>query len=402
MGVAWRMPQRDWRTWQVMIQAYGECGDVRRAELAFASARQERSLTNAMFHAYALNGHLDKAKTAFDSMAYKDVVAWTAMLTAYAQKGHTPDMKLVFDEMPEKNIVSWNAVVAAYTQNEELELGIQAFSRIPKWSVPSCNVILQAYAERRQLSEAVDTFHGMPERDVVSWTALLMIYAQSKLLEEAKRTFLLMPWRTVISWTGMVSAYAHHGILSEARQAFEAMPWKNLVSWNVVLEAYARNVWGCREALALFHAMNLEGMVPDEASFTSILAACAHIGVVSEACGYLRLMNEYSDLRPARGHYNCIVDLLGRTGELAAAEEVIAAMPVPPDAVSWRSLLGACRNHGDSDRGGRAAARVVELDDEDTAVYSLLSELIWQGDREGEKLGLDRDREITGIMFLVT
>ncbi|EFJ13926.1 hypothetical protein SELMODRAFT_121537 [Selaginella moellendorffii] len=292
-------------------------------------------------------------------MPERSVITWTAIVSVYAQKGYMDEARSLFEEMPERNAVSWNAMIKAYDSNGFHTEALDAFQTMILEGAPPDEItlmtVLSACSHVGSMSRARQVFV----------------------------TFLLMPWRTVISWTGMVSAYAHHGILSEARQAFEAMPWKNLVSWNVVLEAYARNVWGCREALALFHVMNLEGMVPDEASFTSILAACAHIGVVSEACGYLRLMNEYSDLRPARGHYNCIVDLLGRTGELAAAEGVIAAMPVPPDAVSWRSLLGACRNHGDSDRGGRAAARVVELDDEDTAVYSLLSELIWQGDREG-------------------
>ncbi|PHU20485.1 hypothetical protein BC332_11636 [Capsicum chinense] len=42
----------------------------------------------------------------------------------------------------------------------------------------------------------------------------------------------------------------------------------------------------------------------------------------------------------------CMVDLLGRAGQLLEAYEFIENMPIGPDANVWGALLGACKIHG--------------------------------------------------------
>ncbi|GFQ01168.1 pentatricopeptide repeat-containing protein at5g44230 [Phtheirospermum japonicum] len=48
-------------------------------------------------------------------------------------------------------------------------------------------------------------------------------------------------------------------------------------------------------------------------------------------------------------HYNCMVDLLGRTGWLDEALNLVKSMPMEPDAGVWGTLLGACRIHANPD-----------------------------------------------------
>lgn len=71
-------------------------------------------------------------------------------------------------------------------------------------------------------------------------------------------------------------------------------------------------------------------------------------------------------------HCACIVDLLGRAGRLAEAEEFLLDSGFSNDPVLWRALLGACRVHGDTERGARVAERVMELDPGASASYVLL------------------------------
>jgi hypothetical protein len=68
-----------------------------------------------------------------------------------------------------------------------------------------------------------------------------------------------------------------------------------------------------------------------------------------------------------------MVDLLGRAGYLQEAEGFISMLPSQASPSLWRSLLGACRIHGDVDMGECIAKRLLELDPRNAAGYVLLS-----------------------------
>ena len=55
-------------------------------------------------------------------------------------------------------------------------------------------------------------------------------------------------------------------------------------------------------------------------------------------------MIEEHRILPAVGHYGCMVDLFGKSGDLDVAEDLIYSMPVRASALIWMTLLGACRN----------------------------------------------------------
>ncbi|KAB2054545.1 hypothetical protein ES319_A12G262300v1 [Gossypium barbadense] len=74
-------------------------------------------------------------------------------------------------------------------------------------------------------------------------------------------------------------------------------------------------------------------------------------------------------------HYACMVDLLGRSGLLREAIEFINKMPCTPDALVWRTFLGACRVHHDKELGEHAAKMILQQDPHDTAAHILLSNL---------------------------
>ena len=71
-------------------------------------------------------------------------------------------------------------------------------------------------------------------------------------------------------------------------------------------------------------------------------------------------------------HCACVVDLLGRAGKLADAENFILNSGFKDDPVMWRALLSACRVYKDSVTGKRAAERVIELEPQGSASYVLL------------------------------
>lgn len=88
------------------------------------------------------------------------------------------------------------------------------------------------------------------------------------------------------------------------------------------------------------------GLKPNAVTFTSLLLACCHAGLVEEGLHLFYSMSKFN-VTPRMQHYGCIIDLLSRTGLLKEAYEFIMGMPVEPDAILWRSLLSASRIHGD-------------------------------------------------------
>ena len=97
--------------------------------------------------------------------------------------------------------------------------------------------------------------------------------------------------------------------------------------------------------------------------------------MVNEACDFLRSMYQDYGLMPTCDHFNCVIDLLGRTGKLDEAENVLNSMPIPYGTVSIRALLSACRYRSDLERGERAAKHVIVLDPNNTGPYTMLTNL---------------------------
>eukprot|EP00249_Psilotum_nudum_P023089 c28744_g7_i1 orf=1-690(+) len=90
---------------------------------------------------------------------------------------------------------------------------------------------------------------------------------------------------------------------------------------------------------------------------------------------YFASMSKDFGIPPTAEHYGCMIDLLGRAGKLDEAEDLVNKVQFHSGAVGWMILLGACRIHGDMERGKRAAERALELDPYNAAPYVVLSNI---------------------------
>ncbi|RVW35864.1 Pentatricopeptide repeat-containing protein [Vitis vinifera] len=110
----------------------------------------------------------------------------------------------------------------------------------------------------------------------------------------------------------------------------------------------------------LFFMRNAKkGMYPNEVTFLAILSACSHTGLVEEGLRIFTSMQEDYNIEAKAEHYTCMVDLLGRAGQLEDAKEFVEKMPIEPEVSTWGALLGACRVHKDMDMGRLAAQRLL-------------------------------------------
>ncbi|KGN43485.1 pentatricopeptide repeat-containing protein At3g46790, chloroplastic [Cucumis sativus] len=161
------------------------------------------------------------------------------------------------------------------------------------------------------------------------------------------------------SLNALITMYGKCGDLGVARKVFDGMPERNEVSWSALMAGYGvHGMFG--EVFRLFERMVEEGQKPDELTFTSLLTACSHGGLIEKGKEYFGMMRMEFHLRPGLQHYTCMVDLLGRSGQVEEAEKLIMEMEIEPDEALWGAMLSACRIHGKVDVADRVQKRFIK------------------------------------------
>ncbi|MFS7932957.1 putative tetratricopeptide-like helical domain superfamily [Helianthus anomalus] len=179
--------------------------------------------------------------------------------------------------------------------------------------------------------------------------------------------------------TSLIDLYVNCGFLEFARQVFDELPKKDVFCYNAMIRGFAAHVYGHR-ALDLFENMVSEGLTLDDVTMVVVMCACSHVGVVDNGRELFYSMRVKYGLESKVEHYGCLVDLLGRAGRISEAMEVLHTMPMKPNTVIWRSLLGATRIHGNLDIANVALDHLVELEPETSGNYVLLSNIYANGE----------------------
>ncbi|EFJ37574.1 hypothetical protein SELMODRAFT_76236 [Selaginella moellendorffii] len=147
------------------------------------------------------------------------------------------------------------------------------------------------------------------------------------------------------------------------------MPWRDLISWNAMIAVYALNGHHAL-SLELFLAMAMEGLEPSDVTFSSVLTACAHAGMIDRCSSCLESMRSDYSIEETLEHRRALVDILGRSGQLHRAREMIQQQS--GDGISWTTLVGSCKIHGNPDLAKHAARQAFSLDAKNSAPYVLL------------------------------
>ncbi|KAK9083725.1 hypothetical protein Scep_030196 [Stephania cephalantha] len=122
--------------------------------------------------------------------------------------------------------------------------------------------------------------------------------------------------------TDLVNMYAKNGAITMARNVFDEMPKRNIATKNamicrLVAHGYAEG------ALELFREMEKEEFTPNVVTFIMVLLACCHASLVEVGLYVFNSMKREYGIEPKIEHYGCMVDMLGQSGRLVEAEELI-------------------------------------------------------------------------------
>lgn len=162
----------------------------------------------------------------------------------------------------------------------------------------------------------------------------------------------------------LLDMYCKCGGLDDARLVFTRMKETDVISWSTMIIGLAQNGFS-GEALQLFEMMKSSGTPPNYITIVGVLFACSHAGLLEQGWYYFRSMKKLFGIDPGREHYGCMIDLLGRAGKLDDAVKLLHEMNCAPDAVTWRTLLGACKIHKNTDIAIHAAKKILNLEPDD-------------------------------------
>ncbi|PKA66360.1 Pentatricopeptide repeat-containing protein [Apostasia shenzhenica] len=305
-----------------------------------------------------------------------DLFINNALIVFYAKCGRVETARKVFDEMPTRDLVSWNSMISAYAQNE-------------------C-----AY-------KALELLHAMlPEKepDYVTFVSALPACAAMAAVREGMwiHSYVLSSGIEVdaVLGSGLIEMYANCGRLSVARNVFDRITEKNVILCNSMIKALG--IHGqASEALQVFEEMETVGIKPDSICFVSILSACSHAGMVEKGFEIFEKMDTKHGVEKLQVHYACMVDTLGRSGELTRATEFIEKMPLEPGRDVLGALFGACRAHDNVELGQEAARRLFLLDPENAGRYVAMAKMYQDSGRQEEMARMRKLMRDKGVRKLL-
>lgn len=377
------------------------------------ACEQDLMVGTALVNMYGKCGKTSAATSVFQRMPCPDAVAWTAMIAAFSHNEQGKEALDLFYMMLYKGIkadkITYVCALDACAGFAALEEGKEIHSTVVQLELDKNSVIgtalINMYGKGGSLFDASSIFVKMSRRDAVTWTVMIGVFTQNQEAKEALNLFYRMHFegfssdeitfvcaldacaslaaleegqviysaildkaleKDLVVGNNLVNMYGKCGCPFESKRVFDRMPSRNTLTWNTMLGVFALN-GHCQEALHLFNEMKRKGIKPDEVTYLCVLSACSHAGHVEYGRYIFVSMKVDHGVTHTKDHYVCVIDLLGRAGHLDEAEILINSIPFANFSMTWVCLLGACKTHGDIERGVRAAKWCFNLDPTDAA-----------------------------------
>ncbi|GMI73178.1 Organelle transcript processing 71 [Hibiscus trionum] len=264
---------------------------------------------------------MDSANTVFRSLIQPDLVAWSSLITGYCQCGDYEKASFYFRKLNmEKgktaDSILISAVLAATAQSADARFGIE----------------IHGYVVR----------HGFESTVMVS-SALIHMYCKCGFVDLGIRVFETMPERSVVSYNSLILGLGLNGLAFKSFKMFDEMLGINLK--------------------------------PDDSTFSALLSACCHAGLVDDGWEVLRRMVSEFSIQPKTEHNVHMVKLLGMAGKMEDAYNLILCLPKPVDSGILGALLSCCEVHGNSELAEAISQQLMENEAQKSAYRVMISNI---------------------------
>ncbi|XP_015951438.1 pentatricopeptide repeat-containing protein At3g46790, chloroplastic-like [Arachis duranensis] len=393
------------------------------AQIVVNGHEQNPFVTTKLVDRYTqLNSNLEYARKVFDTLSERDVFCWNVLIKGYANMGPFVEAIKVYDEMHTSgttpNRYTYPFALKACAAERDFHKGRVIHGHVVKCGLDLdlfvANGLIAFYAKCQEVEVSRRVFDKMPQRDIVSWNSMISGYATNGYVDDAILLFYDMlrdgdisapdnaTFVTILPafaqaadvqagyWihsyivkigmnldaaiaSGLISLYSNCGYIRMARAIFDQVSDRNVIVWNAIIRCYGMHGLA-EEALSMFQQLVESSVKPDGVLFLCLLSACSHAGLLKQGWHLFLSMETYG-VKKSEAHYACIVDLLGRAGDLNKALEIIQTMPIQPGKNVYGALLGASRIHKNMELAEFAAEKLLVLDPNNAGRYVILAQM---------------------------
>lgn len=442
------MAERDLSSWNSMISGYLCNGFLESALDLLGCMRLEDFKPDLVTWNMAMDvncrmGQCDEAWKIFEQIEEPNIISWTTLISGYSRIGKHEVSLGIFRDMVRKGdgfldldcisriIVSCRHSGALICGREIHAYGIKMETEFAFYKSAG-PALLTMYARCRKVCDAVNVFSLMDKSDVVTWNAMILGFADLGMEKSALECFKNMQSMGIqndqttistvlpvcdlesgkqihayISKSGfsnlipvcnaLIHAYSKCGFIETAYSVFSDMVSRDLVSWNTMIGGFGMHGFG-QATIQLLVDMNKSEICPNSVTFTSVLSACSHSGLVDKGLEVFHRMKTDFGCNPKMEHFSCVVDLLARAGRLEDAVGFITKMPIEPDKSIWGAVLSASQAQQDINFAMLASEHLVHLEPEYAGHYVTLANMYAMAGRWDDAVRVRKLMEGRGLV----
>ncbi|RIA04108.1 hypothetical protein BRARA_K01695 [Brassica rapa] len=244
--------------------------------------------------------------------------------------------KLVVDgTLNDDHLVGQFVKAVALSDQKHLDYANQILDRSDKPTLFALNSMIRAHCKSPVPEKSFDFYRKILHSDLKpdNYTVNFLVQACTGMgMRE-----------TGLQVHAMVTACARCGDVGFARKLFEEMPEKDPIAWNAMISGYAQ-VGESREALDLFHLMQLEGVKVNAVSMISVMSACTQLGALDQGrWGHSYIERNKIKITVRLG--TTLVDLYAKCGDMNRAMEVFWGLE-EKNVYTWSSALNGFAMNG--------------------------------------------------------
>ncbi|XP_042063878.1 pentatricopeptide repeat-containing protein At1g43980, mitochondrial-like isoform X1 [Salvia splendens] len=402
------MPERDAVSWNTVIS--GDHAKEMHCRIVKKDGCYSNLVVgNSLIDMYGKLGLVDYSLAVFLSMERVDVISWNAMISGCCTSGYERFAFHQFWVMRssgfEVDEYTVSAVLTACSNLRNLEKGKQMFCFSTKMGFHGnavvCSAAIDLFSKCNRLGSALRVFKESHMFDSAVYNAMIACHASHNMEENAFDLFVYSLRESIrlteftlssvlhsaavfvpveqgsllhslviktgfeteaIVASSLVQMYNKYGLVEYALKIFSKMASRDLIVWNTMILGLADN-GKLFESIELFEKLLESGLHPDQITYSAVLSACSYGGLLEEGMAVFSSMpQQQRGVVPTNEHYNCVVNMMIRSGLINEAIYFLYLLQWEPDSRIWESLLLACGDYENLELMETIADRLMELE----------------------------------------
>ncbi|XP_057471337.1 pentatricopeptide repeat-containing protein At2g22070-like [Actinidia eriantha] len=374
------IPQRDVRTWTIMISGFARNGFSRMAVDTFSKMLEQGVVPNG----FTFSSILKCCSSLNELLMGKAIHGWilrcgidldvalsNSIIDLYVKCRVFDYAEGLFESMDDKDTVSWNIMIGAYLQTRDMEKSLDLFRRLLFKDVATWNTIIDGHVRNGFERIALDLLYEMveigPMFNEVTFSIALVLAASLSALEIGRQIHGRI-LRIGINNDGfirnsLIDLYCKCGQMEKASAVFEILALDSTrtrhpniyfnesvagsVSWSSMVTGYIQN--GRLEvALKLFNTMVYERIKVDIFTLTSIISACGNAGLLAlgqQIHAHILKIGHKTDAFLS----SSMIDMYAKCARLDDAWSIFRLTDVQ-NIVLWTSMISSYASHGQGNK----------------------------------------------------